>query len=97
MPEVTCVRCGQRREAIQGVPYGGKIGAELKAKICDPCWKEWYAQSIKIINEYHLSLRDAKSRDFLATQMKIFLKLAPPPEGHQTIQLDDVPPSAGAD
>ncbi|MFQ5588988.1 MAG: Fe(2+)-trafficking protein [Nitrospiria bacterium] len=93
MAEVSCTRCGQCREAIEGTPYGGKIGQTLKEKICNSCWQEWYAQSIKIINEYRVSLRDQKGRDFLATQMKIFLKLEAP-EGETAAPIEDTPPSS---
>ncbi len=93
MADVTCIRCEQTREAIKDNPYGGKIGLTLKEKICDPCWQEWYAQSIKIINEYRISLRDQKGRDELSKQMKIFLKLEPAPEGETALQVEDTPPS----
>ncbi len=79
MAEVKCMRCLQTREEIEGTPYGGKVGEELKAKVCDVCWKEWYENSIKIINEYRLNLREQTARDFLATQMKIFFKMQPAP------------------
>jgi len=75
-----CVRCGLKREEIEGLSMGGKLGRELQEKVCGLCWKAWYDQSVKLINEYHLSLRDAKSRAFIATQMKIFLKLIPTPD-----------------
>lgn len=91
MSDVTCIRCEQTRGEIKDNPYGGDIGKTLKEKICDVCWQEWYAQSIKIINEYRVSLRDKKGRDFLATQMKIFLKLEPVPEGETALQVEDTP------
>jgi len=80
MAKLRCIRCQQTREEIEGKPYGGKIGEELKAKVCDICWKEWYEKSIKIINEYRLNLREQTARDFPATQMKIFFKMQPAPE-----------------
>lgn len=85
---IECIRCGQAREEIEGTPYGGALGKTLKTQVCNHCWKEWYAQSIKIINEYHISLRDQKGRDFLAKQMKIFFKMEPALEG-DTLKLDD--------
>ncbi len=92
MADVTCIRCGQTREEIEGTPYGGKIGQTLKEKVCNVCWKEWYEQSIKIINEYRVTLRDQKGRDFLATQMKIFFKLEAP-SGETAVQIEDTPPA----
>jgi len=91
MADVTCIRCEETREEIEGTPYGGRIGQTLKEKVCNVCWQEWYEQSIKIINEYRISLRDQKGRDFLATQMKIFLKLEPAPEGETAVHVEDTP------
>ena len=81
MAEVDCIRCKQRGSEIERVTYGGAIGAELKATICNNCWVAWYDQSVKIINEYRLNLRDAPARAFLSEQMKIFLGMIPAPEG----------------
>ena len=92
MPEVECVRCHQKRGAIEGTPYGGKIGEELKAKVCNVCWKEWFeGMSIKIINEYRLNLREPAAREFLSTQMKIFFNMQPPPKEGE-IKITDIPP-----
>lgn len=94
MAEVECVRCHQTGEAIDVAPYGGKIGEELKAKVCNVCWKEWLTgMSIKIINEYRLNLGEPAARQFLSTQMKIFFGLQPPPsEGG--IKITDAPVKA---
>ncbi len=88
MSKVECIRCGQRGEAIEGVPYGGKIGVSIKEKVCDVCWKEWYEHSIKLINEYRISLRNAEGREFLASQMKIFFKMVP---DVQDLPVQDLP------
>ncbi len=91
MAEVECIRCGKWGEAIDGVPPGGKIGAEVKAKVCNACWKEWYEHSIKLINEYRISLRNAEGREFLASQMKIFFKMTPPEENQVTLDFPEDP------
>ncbi len=83
MANIECIRCGQTREEIEGAPYGGKIGETLQEKICNVCWKLWYEESIKLINENRISLRDPKGREFIATQMKAFFKLAPAAEASQ--------------
>ena len=90
MAEVDCIRCKKRGPEIERVTYGGEIGAQLQATVCNGCWVAWYEQSIKIINEYRLNLRDAPARAFLSTQMKIFLGMIPAPEG-QT-DLPPIPP-----
>jgi len=75
MSEIQCKKCGQTAEPSQGVAYGGKLGDEIKTSICNNCWKEWMGQSIKIINELRLSLKDAYSREMLTKHMKEFLNL----------------------
>lgn len=62
-------------ESSQNVAYGGSLGDEIKSKICNNCWNEWLGQSVKIINELRLNLRDAYSRDMLKKYMKEFLNL----------------------
>ena len=80
MAQVQCMKCGKQADAISGPVYGGKIGEELKVKICNACWKEWFENvSIKVINEYRLNLSDPKATQFLNQQMRVFLKLEPPP------------------
>lgn len=75
MADVQCKKCGKTAEAAQGVAYGGALGDEIKNNICNQCWNEWMGQSIKIINELRLNLRDAYSRDMLVKYMKEFLNL----------------------
>ncbi len=78
MAEIPCIHCGKVAPEIEGVAYGGKLGEEIKKKICDPCWKEWMAQSTKIINEYRLNLREERAREFLKKQMRMFLNMPEP-------------------
>jgi len=80
MADVTCVHCNQTREGITGYAYGGKLEAEIKSKICNVCWKEWKAMSIKVINEYRLDLNDPNANNMLIQQMRAFLNM-PSTEG----------------
>jgi Fe-S cluster biosynthesis and repair protein YggX len=82
MATVTCVRCKETRETITGMVYGGKLGDEIRAKVCNACWTEWKAFSIKIINEYRLDLNDPASDKLLEEQMRQFLTM--PAEGAMT-------------
>lgn len=92
MADVECIRCHQTREGNPGAPYGGKVGEQLKGKVCNVCAKEWSEMSVKIINEYRLNLREAPAREFLATQMKIFFNLQPAPAGGGIKITDSAPP-----
>lgn len=73
--QIQCKRCGQTAPPSQGVAYKGALGDEIKTSICNNCWNEWMAQSVRIINELRLNLRDPYSRDLLTKQMKEFLNL----------------------
>ena len=75
MTEVHCVKCGKVNPPIAVPAYGGKIGEELKAKICNNCWKEWMEQSVKVINELRLNLSNADHRKQLTNYMREFLNL----------------------
>ncbi len=75
MSDIQCKRCGKTGPPSQNVAYGGKIGEEIKTTICNDCWSEWMAQSIKIINELRLNMRDQYSREMLGRHMKEFLNL----------------------
>ncbi len=80
MAEVKCVHCLQTREGITGYAYGGTLEAEIKSKICNECWKEWKAMSIKVINEYRLDLNDPNANKTLMENMRGFLNM-PDTEG----------------
>ncbi|MEK7702878.1 MAG: Fe(2+)-trafficking protein, partial [Nitrospirota bacterium] len=73
-------RCQQEGEPIDAMPHVGALGEEIKSKICASCWKAWNEEAVRIINEHRLKLSLPSARDFLSTQMKIFLKFMPPPE-----------------
>jgi len=80
MADVTCVHCHETREGITGYAYGGPLEAEIKSKICNVCWSEWKAMSIKVINEYRLDLNDPNANKMLIDQMRGFLNM-PSTEG----------------
>jgi Fe-S cluster biosynthesis and repair protein YggX len=72
---VQCVKCGKEKPAITVPAYGGKLGEEIKTKICNDCWKEWMEQSVKVINELRLNMAEADHRKQLTNFMREFLKL----------------------
>lgn len=73
MAQIQCTRCGKTGEAITSAVYGGKLGEEIKQKMCQNCWNEWKALSIKIINEYRLDLNDPNSDKVLEQQLQTFM------------------------
>ena len=74
--EVTCNRCGKQASPPTDVPYGGKLGEEIRGQVCAACWDEWLKMEVMVINELRLNFIDPKSRDVLVKQLREFLQLA---------------------
>lgn len=72
---VTCARCGQSAAPPASVPWGGKLGAEIRSRICSDCWGEWEKAEVMVINELRLDFMDPQSQDVLVRQMRQFLVL----------------------
>lgn len=72
---VECVRCGEKKNPPASVTYGGKLGEEIRAKVCADCWSEWEAAEVKVINELRLNFMDPKSQDVLVEHLREFLRL----------------------
>lgn len=75
MADVQCVTCGQAGEAITDPLFMGKLEAEVKSKVCKPCWKKWEGMRVMVINEYQVNLGEESGRELVKKQMKAFLKL----------------------
>ena len=75
MTQVQCVTCGQAGEPITDPLFMGKLEAEIKSKVCKPCWKKWESMRVMVINEYQINLGDESGRELVKKQMKAFLKL----------------------
>jgi Fe-S cluster biosynthesis and repair protein YggX len=72
MAEVSCARCGQKREGLTRVPFPGEIGKRLLNEACQQCWGEWLKQQTMLINHYGLNVMDPQARDFLRRNMESF-------------------------
>ncbi len=79
--EVDCVRCGRRAPGATSVFYGGKLGEEIRGKVCADCWAEWQEAEVMVINELRLNFMDPKSQEVLAQQLRQFLTLDGEPDG----------------
>jgi Fe-S cluster biosynthesis and repair protein YggX len=75
---VQCVKCGKEGEAITTPLFMGRLEAEIKAKVCQLCWREWERMRVMVINEYQINLGDESGREFLKKHMRAFLKLGEP-------------------
>jgi Fe-S cluster biosynthesis and repair protein YggX len=94
MSQVQCVTCGQPGDLITETLFMGRLETEIKAKVCQPCWKKWEAMRVMVINEYQVNLGDESGRELVKKQMKAFLKLG---EQTDTSKLDqNYRPQSGA-
>lgn len=91
MAEITCSRCGQKKEAVQNTAfYRGEIREKLLAHVCQDCWGDWIKMQIMLINEYRLNLMDPNTDEFLNKQILTFFKLD---ESGEMANVDFVPPA----
>ncbi len=82
MATVNCCKCKEDKEVIAGMTYGGPIGDELKRRICNTCWLDWFnGFGVKVINEMQLNMRDPKHATMLMDQMRLYLTMPKEEEG----------------
>ena len=74
MATVQCARCGRTEApALTRQPYPGKLGVEIREKICADCWQEWTKMEVMIINELRLNFMEPSAQETLGKHMREFL------------------------
>ena len=69
-----CVRCGRDDQGRIGrIPFPNELGERIVAEICAPCWEEWKERQMLLINHYGLKLHESAAREFLYTNLRIYL------------------------
>ncbi|SFT87451.1 oxidative damage protection protein [Halomonas saccharevitans] len=69
---VFCRKYQKEMEALPFPPLPGKKGKEIQANVSKQAWEEWQALQTRLINEKHLNMLDAASREYLMEQMERF-------------------------
>lgn len=77
--DVTCSRCKRTAPPAEKITYGGKLGAQIRAHVCNDCWTEWQNMEVMVINELRLDFMDPKSLEVLTKQLREFLALPAAP------------------
>jgi Fe-S cluster biosynthesis and repair protein YggX len=70
------VHCAKLHKEIEGLaqpPLPGELGKKIYDHISKEAWQLWLNHQTMLINEYRLSMIDAKSRAFLMKEMENFL------------------------
>jgi Fe-S cluster biosynthesis and repair protein YggX len=71
---VHCARCGRpEAPALPRPPLPGKLGQEIREKVCADCWNEWQKMEVMVINELRLNFMDPGSQEVLNRHMREFL------------------------
>lgn len=71
---VACVRCGRAEApALTRPPLPGKLGLEIREKVCADCWGEWQRVEVMVINELRLNFMDPGAQETLNQHMREFL------------------------
>ena len=73
----TCRRCGRANPRLDEPPFLNDLGKRIQETICQSCWREWFAMSIKVINEYRLNLLSPQGNQIYETHLREFLGIEP--------------------
>jgi Fe-S cluster biosynthesis and repair protein YggX len=72
---IFCSKLEKWAPPARRVPWGGKLGAAIKANVSEEAWREWLKMEVMVINELRLNFMDPKSQDVLIEHMRQFLAL----------------------
>jgi len=64
------VKLGTDAEGLAKPPIPGPLGQRIFENVSKAAWQEWLAHQTRLINEYRLSLAEAKSRRFLTEELE---------------------------
>jgi len=82
MATVHCARCGRTEApALARQPLPGKLGAEIRQRVCADCWGEWQKVEVMVINELRLNFMDPAAQETLNHHMREFLFPGAPESG----------------
>lgn len=73
MRMVHCIKLNREAEGLPQPPLPGELGKKIYDQVSKEAWQMWIAHQTMLINEYRLSMIDAKSRAFLKEEMEKFL------------------------
>ena len=72
-PTIHCLKLDKELEALSKPPFPGELGEKIHKNISKEAWKSWLNHQTMLINEYRLSMMEAKAREFLKEEMQKFL------------------------
>lgn len=72
-----CRRCLRRGQPLAEPPFTTELGRQIHETICEDCWREWIAMSVKVVNEYRLNPATPEGSRIWDQHMVEFLGLTP--------------------
>ncbi len=70
---VFCQKLQKEAAPMSFAPVPGELGQRILENISQEGWQLWIKHQTMLINEKHLSLADAESRNYLKGEMEKFL------------------------
>ena len=71
--QIFCQKLQKQADALSKPPFPGELGEKIYNEISKQAWQEWLNHQTMLINEYRLSMIEAKARQFLKEEMHKFL------------------------
>lgn len=68
--KVNCIKLNKEADGLSTQPYPGELGKRIFENVSQEAWNMWLSHQTMLINEYRLSLMEAKSRKFLEEEME---------------------------
>jgi Fe-S cluster biosynthesis and repair protein YggX len=68
-----CKKLKEELPAMAKAPFPGELGQKILNSISKQAWSQWLTHQTMLINEYRLSMIEAKARQFLKEEMVKFL------------------------
>ena len=68
--QVFCIKLKQEADGMAAPPFPGELGERLFNHVSKQAWSMWLSHQTMLINEYRLSLIDAKAREFLRNELQ---------------------------
>lgn len=70
---IHCIKLNKDAEGLTKPPIPGELGNKIYEQVSAEAWQLWIQHQTMLINEYRLSMLEAKSRAFLRDEMEKFL------------------------
>lgn len=68
--KVKCIKLGEEADGLDFPPVPGELGQKILENVSAKAWQDWLQHQTMLINEYRLSLRDPKAREYLMKELE---------------------------